>query len=1350
MRKILITFILSTLFIPLLSQVSIFPTGTPWKYLDNGSDQGTAWYGTGFNDASWASGNAQLGYGDGDEATVLSFGGTSSNKYRTYYFRKTFTVASVATYTAYTINLKRDDGVIIYINGTEVYRNNMPSGVPTYTTYASSNCSDDGGSVLTATLPSSVISTGTNVIAAEIHQCDAGSSDVTFELSLTANTNYIIPSIVKGPYLQMGTHNSMLLRWETNVASDSKVCYGTSSSVLSSTVTDAASVTSHSIQITGLTPYTKYYYSIGSTSVTLQGNQDNYFRTSPLPGTAGNYRFWVIGDCGNASTNQTNVKNQYMTYNGPSRITDGWLTLGDNAYSNGSDAQFNAEFFGIYQNDVMKNMVLWPTPGNHDYNNGASTATTVPYYSIFSTPNNAEAGGVPSGTSAYYSYNYGNIHFISLDSYGTVAGNKMYDTTGAQATWLKQDLAANTQRWTIAYWHHPPYTMGSHNSDTESDLVAIRQKFIRILERNKVDLILCGHSHDYERSKLMKGHYGNEASFDAGTHNLSTQSGAYDASANSCPYLKDSLNAKNGTVYVLSGSAGQLGGSQTSFPHNAMHYSNATNGGSLILDIQDNRLDAKWLCADGVIRDKFTVFKDVNSVQTFTVLPSTTQTISASWPGSYLWSDASTNQNIAVSPTTTATYWVKDPNSCVADTFKYKVLPASDFTSTPAYCAGTPVRFSDLSSNSPVTWSWSVTPSAGVTIVNSSVGTPDITFANDGTYSVSLRAGNEFGMGTLVTKTVTIHPNPSVSAAASSGSICSGQTATLTAGGADSYSWNTGESLTAMAVSPTLSATYTVTGTALSGCATSTTIALAVNNNPTVTAVPSVNVICAGQSSTLTASGAASYTWNTGSNSSTLTVSPSSAAAYTVTGTDLNGCASVANTNVSVNALPLLTITAGSTSLCAMQSSSLAASGANTYTWSTSATTGSITVSPSANTTYTVAGTDGNNCQATQTIAIAVHPNPVVLATANPAAICNGQNAALGATGANSYAWSNASTAASISIAPNATSTYTVTGTDLNGCSATSTVTLNVNALPIVNAISTATMVCALKTATLTASGATTYTWNTTATGSSITVSPATHSFYTVTGTDANNCSSSASIALHVNPLPLLTLSSSTASLCASQTATLNVTGATTYTWNTSATSASIAVSPTSNATYTVTGTDANGCSTGTAMTLTVNPKPVITTASSSNTICAGQSATITAGGANTYTWSSTGTGSSITVSPATTTIYSVSATAISGCANTATFTQFVSTCTGIEAILTGSQTSISIYPNPSNGNFSIDLNGTETFHIDVLSTTGQAVYSGELKPGSNTIGLNVANGMYYYSISKDKRFVNQGKIIVQ
>jgi hypothetical protein len=481
-------------------------------------------------------------------------------------------------------------------------------------------------------------------------------------------------SLVKGPYLQVGSPNSMIIKWETNIATDTKVEYDTTATNMNFFAGSLAMDTVHEVQLSGLLPYTKYYYTIGSKTMMIQGDTNNYFVTSPLTGQTGKYRFWVTGDCGNLSTNQLDCKNQYNLYN-KNKLTDGWLLLGDNAYFSGTNTEFNAQFFAVYQTDIMKHAVLWPSPGNHDYNNGATTTPTVPYFDIFTVPTNGESGGVPSGTKTYYSYDYGNIHFVSLDSYGTISNKKMYDTTGQQALWLKQDLTANNSRWTVVYFHHPPYTMGSHNSDTETELELIRSSFLKMLERYDVDVVMCGHSHDYERAKLMKGHYGKEPTFVAGTHHLSTSSALYDGSTNSCPYIKDSLNKRLGIVYVVAGSAGQVGGMQASFPHDAMYYSNATDGGSFILDVEENRLDGKWLCGDGSIRDKFTMFKDVNRVTTYYIDTTQSATLNASWPGRYTWSNGDTLRAITVSPTVNTTYWVKDQFNCVADTFKIKITP---------------------------------------------------------------------------------------------------------------------------------------------------------------------------------------------------------------------------------------------------------------------------------------------------------------------------------------------------------------------------------------------------------------------------------------------------------------------------------------------------------------------------------------------------------------------------------------------------------------------------------------------------------------------------------------------------
>ena len=437
----------------------------------------------------------------------------------------------------------------------------------------------------------------------------------------------VLPKLIRGPYLQSATPTSILLRWRTDASSRSRVRFGTAKDALSAVADDSSLVTEHQVLLKGLQPYTRYYYSIGSILDTpLQVGPDNYFYTLPIARSQGIYRIGIFGDCGNNSINQRNVRDQFLKYIDTSYL-NAWILLGDNSYSDGTDAEFQTNFFNIYKDNLLKKYPLFPAPGNHDYHDIEFSAAvaqkthSVAYYQDFSVPENGEAGGLPSHTKAFYSYDIGNAHFLSLDSYGKEDNEyRLYDTTGPQVQWIKKDLealaardghpgnAARNKTWVIAYWHHPPYTMGSHSSDKETELVKIRENFIRILERYGVDLILCGHSHDYERSRLMKGYYGTEADFDSVKYNLSQSSGRNDGSPNSQPYVKGPQNT--GTVYVVSGSAGKLGGHQVTFPHNAMYYSDDTHGGASLLEINGNKLEFKWICADGVVRDHFTMLKN--------------------------------------------------------------------------------------------------------------------------------------------------------------------------------------------------------------------------------------------------------------------------------------------------------------------------------------------------------------------------------------------------------------------------------------------------------------------------------------------------------------------------------------------------------------------------------------------------------------------------------------------------------------------------------------------------------------------------------------------------------------------
>src|SRR6185503_17129659 len=164
------------------------------------------------------------------------------------------------------------------------------------------------------------------------------------------------------------------------------------------------------------------------------------------------------GDSGTANSQAAAARDAYTTFNG-ARMTDVWLMLGDNAYSAGTDTEYQNAVFNFYPK-YMQNNVLWPTIGNHD----AASASAGPYLNIFTLPQNAEAGGVASGTERYYSFDYANIHFICLDSATSsrVIGGAMY-------AWAEADLQATTQDWIITFFHHPPYTKGTHNSDAEGD-----------------------------------------------------------------------------------------------------------------------------------------------------------------------------------------------------------------------------------------------------------------------------------------------------------------------------------------------------------------------------------------------------------------------------------------------------------------------------------------------------------------------------------------------------------------------------------------------------------------------------------------------------------------------------------------------------------------------------------------------------------------------------------------------------------------------------------------------------------------------------------------------------------------
>ena len=163
--------------------VTLVPMGSVWKYLDNGTYPGAAWTSPLFNDSTWLSGPAQLGYGEGDEATVVSSGPDPNNKYITTYFRHPFVVTNAASYTNFTLRLLRDDGAVVYLNGLELVRVSMPAG-PVTPQSPAANAAIEGSLFVTPFLGPGVLVEGLNTLAVEIHQVSAVSSDISFDLEL--------------------------------------------------------------------------------------------------------------------------------------------------------------------------------------------------------------------------------------------------------------------------------------------------------------------------------------------------------------------------------------------------------------------------------------------------------------------------------------------------------------------------------------------------------------------------------------------------------------------------------------------------------------------------------------------------------------------------------------------------------------------------------------------------------------------------------------------------------------------------------------------------------------------------------------------------------------------------------------------------------------------------------------------------------------------------------------------------------------------------------------------------------------------------------------------------------------
>ena len=361
----------------------------------------------------------------------------------------------------------------------------------------------------------------------------------------------------------------------------------------------------------GLNANIRYYYAIfdGDEQLTPDGRdgESYFFKTHPQPVSAGSpssdapagepIRMWVVGDSGTGGSDQIAVFDAMKNHmNKLDDEIDLYLHVGDMAYGSGTDVQFAERFFAIYDSQ-LRNTVCWPTMGNHEGKTSKGESGIGPYYDSYICPTRAEAGGVASGKEAYYSFDYGPIHFVVLDSHDLDRR-----PGGAMAQWLKADLEQTSAEWLIAFWHHPAYTKGSHDSDTETQLREMHEHIMPLLESAGVDLTLAGHSHIYERSMLVDGAYATPTT----AENVVLDDGDGSPKGDGAYRKSAGLNANEGTVNIVAGNGGAGVGRSGTMP---IMRSILVEHGSVLLTLDGDTLTGVMVNKESRERDLFAIRK---------------------------------------------------------------------------------------------------------------------------------------------------------------------------------------------------------------------------------------------------------------------------------------------------------------------------------------------------------------------------------------------------------------------------------------------------------------------------------------------------------------------------------------------------------------------------------------------------------------------------------------------------------------------------------------------------------------------------------------------------------------------
>jgi PKD repeat protein len=383
------------------------------------------------------------------------------------------------------------------------------------------------------------------------------------------------PALTRGPYLQNTSATSTTIVCKTSSDGALTLRYGLQQGPPWQYEASSPSGSTHVITLQGLQPDTRYFYELAAGTAVISSGRDHNFTTSPTEKSRAPFRFLCWGDSGTGSSTQLDTAARMEEIVPQPDLA---LGLGDLVYESGEWENYDPKLFRPYE-QLFQRTTFWPTLGNHD----VKTQSGAPYFDAFYLPTTSGAPGRPSNTEKYYSFDHGMAHFVCLDSQSSDS-----DPGGAMYEWCEADLAdarARGKRWIFVFMHHPPYSAGTHESDNEGSLITIRENLVPLFEANGVDMVMVGHSHNYERSYLAKN----------------------DAILQNHPSDYTKIGSPNGTIYMVSGCGGKTGSGPLDHPLMAVSKGNVA--GFNVIDVSYDELHGYFVEKSGVTTDLFAVRK---------------------------------------------------------------------------------------------------------------------------------------------------------------------------------------------------------------------------------------------------------------------------------------------------------------------------------------------------------------------------------------------------------------------------------------------------------------------------------------------------------------------------------------------------------------------------------------------------------------------------------------------------------------------------------------------------------------------------------------------------------------------